>query len=127
MILKPPTMKLIRLASKLLPLLILSSCDITPVSVGNWDITIESSQSTQRLTWSITEEPTLTILGDNPLQVEELDLSGSRITWSTADLDLPGTSNNAERANFRGTVDGNRLAGTIFTQKGNYTVYGMRK
>ncbi|NKB33162.1 MAG: hypothetical protein GKR91_08695 [Pseudomonadales bacterium] len=104
----------------------LSACDIVPVSVGVWDISIETDQGVRSATWTITEEPSLTITGTADLAVEEIDLAGSRITWSTEALDLPN-SGPSERVNFRGTVDGNRLAGTVFTQQGNFSVNGTRQ
>lgn len=112
--------------SALLCLLMLPSCDITPVSVGVWDITIENDLGSQNAAWTITDDPSLTISGINELQVEEIDLAGSRITWSTQALEFPGLTS-GERSNFRGTVDGNRLAGTLFTQQGNFTIYGDRR
>ena len=56
---------------------------------------------------------------------EEVELSGSRINWSAEGYDflLPGIS---DRVNFNGTVSGDQLAGTLFSQQGNYTVAGKR-
>lgn len=116
----------LRYITTLFLLLFLSSCDFTPVSVGVWDITIETEQGDRNTTWTITDEPALTIMGNSELSVEEIDLAGSRITWSTEAWDFPDAAT-AERVNFRGTVDGNRLAGTVFTQQGNFTVTGSRQ
>ena len=104
----------------------LSSCDIVPVSVGTWDITIESSAGTSTGKWTIKDGPTLQISGTSEINVLEIDLAGSRITWSTDALDF-GLPGGPQRVNFRGTVDGDRLAGTIFTQQGNFTVTGNRQ
>ena len=56
---------------------------------------------------------------------EEVELSGSRINWSAEGYDflLPGIN---DRVNFNGTVSGDQLAGTLFSQQGNYTVAGKR-
>lgn len=108
---------------------LLTSCDIEPVSVGVWEVTIEAPQGSRDAIWTITSEPSLTISGSSgnrELQVEEIDLAGSRIVWSAEALDLP-TAAEADRVNFRGTVDGNRLAGTVYTQQGNFTVNGTRR
>ncbi len=119
-------MTLLRIFITLFLLLALSSCDITPVSAGVWDITIETDQGNRNATWTISPEPSLTISGSSELRVEEIDLAGSRITWSTEAWDFPDAAA-AERVNFRGTVDGNRLAGTVYTQQGNFSVSGTRQ
>jgi len=108
---------------------VLAGCDIEPVSVGVWDVTIEAPQGERMATWTITSEPSLTISSNNgntEFRVEEIDLAGSRIIWSSEALDIP-TAQDAERVNFRGTVDGNRLAGTVYTQQGNFTLNGNRR
>ena len=119
-------MKNSRSTSALILLIALISCDITPVGVGVWEISIETDAGNQYATWTITDKPGLTISGNTDVLVEEIDLAGSRVTWSTDALVFLNTSP-AERVNFRGTVDGNRIAGTVFTQQGNYTVNGTRQ
>lgn len=122
-------MKAYRLILLILSSTLLSSCDIEPVSVGVWDVTIEAPQGARNAIWTITSDPSLTISGsgsNRELQVEEIDLAGSRIIWSSEALDIP-SAEVAERVNFRGTVDGNRLAGTIYTQQGNFTLNGRRQ
>jgi len=119
------------LTNRLFPVLIislfgLSACDIVPVSVGTWDIAIESEAGNSSSRWIITDEPSLTISGNSEINVSEIDLAGSRITWSTDAFDL-GAAGESQRVNFRGTVDGDRLAGTVFTQLGNFTVTGNRQ
>ena len=117
----------IRLFSVLsISLLGLSACDIVPVSVGTWDIAIESDAGTNTARWIITDVPSLTITGNSDILVSEIDLAGSRITWSSDAFDL-GAAGESQRVNFRGTVDGDRLAGTVFTQQGNFTVTGNRQ
>lgn len=105
---------------------LLFACDIQPVSVGEWDITMEGRGSTQQSSWSISAEA-LTMTGETALQVEELELAGSRISWSSNMANPESTAAETTRVNFNGTVDGDRLAGTLFTQFGNYTVTGTRR
>ena len=119
-------MKNSRIISVLILLVALTTCDITPVGVGVWAISIETDAGNQNSTWTITDKPDLIISGATDILIEEIDLAGSRITWSTDALDFSNSSP-AERVNFRGTVDGNRMAGTVFTQQGNYTVNGTRQ
>ena len=91
-----------------------------------WEVSIETDAGNQNATWTITDKPGLTISGATDVLIEEIDLAGSRVTWSSSALVFPNSSP-AERVNFRGTVDGNRMAGTVFTQQGNYTVNGTRQ
>jgi hypothetical protein len=111
-----------------LPLaLILSACDIVPVAVGVWDIETEANGHTETSVWTITEPPSISISGGMSLQAEEVEFAGSRLSWS-ANAGAPGGIPSAEsRINFNGTVDGNRLFGTLYTQQGNFRVDGRRR
>ena len=103
----------------------LFACDIEPISVGTWEVSIQIEDTIHASTWRITSESSLTITGNTDIFIEEIDLSGSRINWSTDAENIP-MLNISDRINFNGTVDGNRLAGTLFSQQGNYTVNGRR-
>jgi len=111
-----------------LPLaLTLSSCDIVPVAVGVWDIDTETASGIESSVWTITEPPAVVISGAMSLQAEEVEFAGSRLSWSAnygAATQIPSPES---RINFNGTVDGNRLFGTLYTQQGNYSVDGRRR
>ena len=104
---------------------LLTSCEIEPISVGTWEVEIQAENATFRFTWILTSEPELMVTGSGNFIAEEVELSGSRINWSAEgyDLLLPGIN---DRVNFNGTVSGDQLAGTLFSQQGNYTVAGKR-
>ena len=104
---------------------LLTSCEIEPISVGTWEVEIQAENATYRFTWILTSEPELMVTGSGNFIAEEVELSGSRINWSAEgyDLLLPGIN---DRVNFNGTVSGDQLAGTLFSQQGNYTVAGKR-
>ena len=104
-------------------LLALLACE--PISVGTWQTTIEMGNTDQDSTWIITPEPTLTISTNSEVSIEEVELAGSRINWSTDGENLPSLGI-ASRLSFNGTINGNELAGTLFTQQGNFTVTGRR-
>lgn len=122
-------MKLIKICSLLAALYGLTSCDIQPVSVGEWNITtvgLGGLSAAPQSVWTITDTPALTMEGSPSLVAEEIALRGSRISWSSMMAD-PANPDSRSRVNFNGTVDGNRLAGTLFTQFGNFTVNGIRQ
>ena len=96
-----------------------------PVSVGSWQTIIELGNFNKELTWFISSEPALTILLDSETRIEDIELAGSRINWSTDGSKLPSLGI-SRRISFNGTVNGNELAGTLFTQQGNFTVTGVR-
>ena len=106
--------------------LLLAACDIQPVAVGVWDITTEAGGAVEPAVWTITEAPSLTIAGPRTIEAEEVEFSASRLSWSysASPVESLGAEN---RVNFNGTVDGNRLSGTLFTQMGNFTVTGNRR
>ena len=97
-----------------------------PVSVGTWQISMEIENANQNSMWTITSEPTLIISTNSELQVDEIELAGSRINWSTDARNIPSLGL-SDRISFNGTVNGSELAGTLFTQQGNYTVTGIRQ
>ena len=103
--------------------LALLACE--PISVGTWQTTIEMENTDQDSTWVITPEPTLTISTNSEVSIEEVELAGSRINWSTDGENLPSLGI-PSRLSFNGTINGNELAGTLFTQQGNFTVTGRR-
>lgn len=106
--------------------LLLAACDIEPVAVGVWDIETEADGTVETAVWTITDAPSLTIEGPRVIEAEEVEFSGSRLSWSYA---APASANvgTVNRTNFNGTIDGNRLSGTLFTQFGNFTVTGNRR
>ncbi|MCG8414343.1 MAG: hypothetical protein MI746_09005 [Pseudomonadales bacterium] len=104
----------------------LLACDIQSVSVGEWNITLEGRGAIQESVWTI-NETSLLMTGDMALMVEELELSGSRISWSSSMANPDSGAGENTRVNFNGTVDGDQMAGTLFTQFGNYTVTGSRR
>ena len=93
--------------------------------MGAWQTTIEMGSTDQDSKWIITPEPTLTISANSEVSIEEVELAGSRINWSTDGENLPSLGI-ASRLSFNGTINGNELAGTLFTQQGNFTVTGKR-
>jgi len=107
--------------------LTLFSCDIEPISVGDWEVSIQIEEKTHTSTWRITREAIniYAPIANKDIFIEEVDLSGSRISWSTEAENIP-ILNIRDRINFNGTVDGNQLAGTLFSQQGNYSVNGKR-
>ena len=96
-----------------------------PVSVGTWQTIIEIGNLNKELTWVISSEPALTIFLNSETRIEDIKLAGSRINWSTDGSKLPSLGISS-RISFNGTVNGNELAGTLFTQQGNFTVTGVR-
>ena len=103
----------------------LALCACQPISVGAWQTTIEMGNIDQDSTWIITAGPTLTISANSEVSIKEVELAGSRINWSTNGENLPSLGI-ASRLSFNGTINGNELAGTLFTQQGNFTVTGKR-
>ncbi len=105
---------------------LLLACDIQSVSVGEWSITLEGGGAIQESIWTI-GDTSLVMTGEFELTVEELELSGSRVSWSSSMANPDSAAGGDTRVNFNGTVDGDQLAGTLFTQFGNYTVTGNRR
>ena len=112
----------------MLPLaLLLSSCDIVPVAVGEWDMETETANGIESSVWTITEPPAVSISGAMSLQAEEVEFAGSRLSWSANYGAVNQAAPEDSRINFNGTVDGNRLFGTLYTQQGNFSVDGRRR
>lgn len=107
--------------------LALIACDIVPVAVGEWDIETEADGHTETSVWIITEPPAITLSGGTSLQADEVEFAGSRLSWSANFGSSAQTPATESRVNFNGTVDGNRLFGTLYTQQGNYRVDGRRR
>jgi len=104
-------------------ILVLTACDIQSVSVGEWDISVNAAGGEQQSIWTISEQGSITMESQGLTIVTETELAGSRLSWTGEYIDASGQSHSA---NFSGTVDGNSLEGTIFTQEGNMTVAGSR-
>lgn len=109
-----------------LPLaLLLSACE--PVATGVWNIETEIDGEIQQSVWTITNQPSVSISGDLAIEAEEVDFAGSRLSWSSSSASFGSESVDDTRVNFNGTVDGNRLFGTLYTQAGNFNVEGRRR
>ncbi len=102
------------------------SCDVEPVGVGVWDVTTESQSGDQISVWTVTADGAISMAGETTIVVDAEVLSGSRIVWSN---EVPRAENPKQLPNksFNGSVDGNRLQGTLFTRLGNSTVRGRRR
>ena len=120
-------MNKINSAILLLVALLFSGCDIRPVSVGVWEVEIDGPDGMQQSVWTITEQRTLSITGQSAFEAEEIELAGSRFSWSSGEGSLLFEGVNELQVNFNGTVDGNRFSGTLFTQLGNFTARGLRQ
>ena len=97
------------------------------VAEGSWDVVYELPDREINATWHIDEEGGLRMEGMLVMTIDELELAGSRMSWS-ADASSPlDPAGETQRMNFNGTVNGNRFAGTLYTQSGNLTVNGSRR
>lgn len=106
---------------------LLAACDMPYVAEGSWDVVYELPDQEINATWHIDEEAGLRMEGMLVMTIDELELAGSRISWS-ADASSPlDPAGETQRMNFNGTVNGNRFAGTLYTQSGNLTVNGSRR
>lgn len=105
---------------------LVTACDIEAVSVGEWNIITDTPSGAQPSVWSIAADGEISMVGDTVTAVVADFIEGSRFAWS---LELPNPENSAEplNVNFSGTVDGDRLQGTIFTTLGNFSVSGIRQ
>lgn len=110
---------------------LLASCDIEPVGIGTWDILIESPNGSVTTAWTISKDSIVTISGSSSILDDgmelEIDMAGSRIFWSTQIRNSSSLPEDASTMNFDGTVNGNVLSGTIYTQLGNRSVSGTRR
>ena len=102
--------------------LALLACE--PISVGMADYHRDGKHR-PRLYLDHNTRANLTISTNSEVSIEEVELAGSRINWSTDGENLPSLGI-ASRLSFNGTINGNELAGTLFTQQGNFTVTGRR-
>lgn len=117
-----PTTRLL-LAS--LALLMLTGCDIQPVSAGVWNIEIDTPAARETSVWRIAADGAIDF-GNAPFSLSDnAVLEGSRIAWSGL-ASNPVAPSQALSVNFNGTVNGNALQGTVFTTAGNWTVSGVR-
>ena len=107
--------------------LFLLGCDIPYVSEGSWDVVYELPGQQRSGVWHISEENGVNVEGELSLQVDELELAGSRMSWSANATNPLEPAGSVQRLNFNGTVNGNRFAGTLYTQSGNLTITGTRQ
>lgn len=107
-------------------LLALTACDIPPVGEGVWDMQVQTMYNVRSTTWAMAEDGTVNITGDISATISNAEFTGSRVSWSglISNPDMP-TENLS--VNFSGTVDGNRIQGTLFSTLGNWTVAGTRQ
>ena len=109
---------------------LLAACDIQSVSVGQWNVITEGigeGGSNLESVWVVSDLPSLTVEGEPALDVDEIELVGSRMSWSSEMTDPSDSESPMLRVNFNGTVNGNSFAGTLFTQFGNFIVRGTRQ
>ena len=105
----------------------LLSCDIPHVAEGSWDVVYELPSQQRSGVWHISEENGMNVEGELNLQIDEFELAGSRMYWSANATNPLEPAGSVQRLNFNGTVNGNRFAGTLFTQSGNLTITGIRQ
>jgi len=103
-----------------------AACDIEPVSVGIWQVELDSPDGIQPSVWMISADGTIGMTGGTVSVVEGATLEGSRILWSD-EIPNPVGQGQTLTINFSGTVDGDSLAGTLFTTSGNFSVNGTRQ
>ena len=107
--------------------LFLLSCDIPYVAEGSWDVVYELPGQQRFGVWHISEEIGVKVEGELSLRIDELELAGSRMSWSANATNPLEPAGSVQRLNFNGTVNGNRFAGTLYTQSGNLTITGTRQ
>ena len=105
----------------------LLSCDIPYVAEGSWDVVYELPGQQRSGVWHISEEIGMNVEGELNLQIDEFELAGSRMYWSANVTNPLEPAGSVQRLNFNGTVNGNRFAGTLYTQSGNLTITGIRQ
>lgn len=116
-----------RILLAILLTLLLAACDIPYVAEGSWDVVYVLPDREIHATWHIDEDAGLRMEGMLVMTIVEFELAGSRMSWS-ADAPSPlDPAGETQRMNFNGTVNGNRFAGTLYTQSGNLTVNGSRR
>ena len=107
--------------------LFLLGCDIPYVAEGSWDVVYELPNQQRAGVWHISEESGVKVEGELSLQIDQLELAGSRMSWSANATNPLEPTASVQRLNFNGTVNGNRFAGTLYTQSGNLTITGTRQ
>ena len=107
--------------------LFLLSCDIPYVAEGSGDVVYELPGQQRAGVWHISEKSGVKVEGELSLLVDELELAGSRMSWSANATNPLEPAGSVQRLNFNGTVNGNRFAGTLYTQSGNLTITGTRQ
>jgi|TARA_B100001059_G_scaffold44189_1_gene36486 hypothetical protein len=105
---------------------LLAACDIPYVAEGSWDVLYELPAREVNATWHIDEETGLRVEGMLVMTIDELELAGSRISWSAVAPSPLAPAGEPQRINFNGTVNGDHFAGTLYTRSGNLTVTGSR-
>ena len=60
----------------------LLSCDIPYVAEGSWDVVYELPGQQRFGVWHISEEIGVKVEGELSLRIDELELAGSRMSWS---------------------------------------------
>ena len=99
---------------------LLTGCDFQSVAVGEWDVSFDSRDNAGGDVWIINSNDQI-ILNDGETAITvPVELAGSRISWAI-DAEVE------ESVSFAGSVNGNRFAGTLYTQQGNRSVYGQRR
>ena len=104
----------------------LVACDIEAVSVGLWNIEMDTPEGRQTSVWTIAADGKINMSGDTVTVTGDAILEGSRIFWSGQTPETSDASAAMMNINFSGTVDGDSMQGTIFTTLGNYSVTGIR-
>ncbi len=97
------------------------------VSVGEWDVEIDSNDGVDTALWTITAAGSISMTGSLSLVAEEVDLVGSRIHWASGTANEDDPTGPSERVSFIGTVNGNTFSGTLYTTDGNMNVRGTRR
>lgn len=116
-----------RIIIKLISILVctgLTACDIQPISVGSWQTETKIADDIIQAMWTITANETLQSAGGWTFSVQQVELDGSRIAFSSQ---VPLATGTFVDGNFSGTVSGDALQGTFFTTAGNFTVAGQRQ
>jgi len=104
-----------------------TACGIDAVGVGEWDIRVALPEGELLSVWTITADERISISGESIAEVDEVELAGSRMAWSAQTSRLTDSSGQQLGVNFGGTVNGNRLEGTLYSTAGNFTVSGVRR
>ena len=84
----------------------LLSCDIPYVAEGSWDVVYELPGQQRFGVWHISEEIGVKVEGELSLQIDELELAGSRMSWSANATNPLEPAGSVQRLNFNGTVNG---------------------